>query len=212
MDVGETDNKMKKINFKKIKNGGFTLVEMLVAISVFITVLGASSAIFVDVIRNQKRVLANHELLNQTSYVLEYMGRAIRMAKKDDIGGVNCLLGNKVNYEKTNNRILGGSPYSGPGIKFRNYENICQEFFLDNNDYQLKESKNNAAPLPLTSHDLKVNFFNIGPDDSWDQQDDSDQPRVTLFLDIKRSDFPFGEEPEVKIQTTISQRNLDVPY
>jgi len=227
LEVSETDNKMKKINFKKIKNGGFTLqnpakrdlggftlVEMLVAIFVFITVLGASSAIFVDVIRNQKRALANQELLNQTSYVLEYMSRAIRMAKKDDIGGVvNCLLGNKVNYEKTNNRILGGLNYSGPGIKFRNYENICQEFFLDNNGNQLKESKSNAAPLPLTPSDLKVNFFNIGPDTSWSQEENPpQQPRVTLFLDIERSDFPSGKKPEIKIQTTISQRNLDVQY
>jgi Tfp pilus assembly protein PilE len=229
LDVGETDNKMKKINFKKIKNGGFTLqnpakldlrgftlVEMLVAIFVFITVLGASSAIFVDVIRNQKRVLANQELLNQTSYVLEYMGRAIRMAKKDDIGGaVNCLTCPACNYEATH--CVGVVCH---GIKFRDYKDeYCQEFFREQvapGIYRLKELKVKISDgttilNDLTSADLNVEFFNIGPSDSWDQGD-LDQPRVTLFLDIKRSDFPSGEAPEVKIQTTISQRNLDVPY
>ena len=216
MDVGETDNKMKKINFKKIKNGGFTLVEMLVAISVFITVLGASSAIFVDVIRNQKRVLANHELLNQTSYVLEYMGRAIRMAKKDDIGGVNCLTCLACNYEATH--CVGVICH---GIKFRDYKDeYCQEFWLEcvGGNCRLKEWKKeigtpNESENYLTSADLNVVSFNIGPDTSWPQEDiPPQQPRVTLFLDIKRSDFPSGEEPEVKIQTTISQRNLDVQY
>ena len=198
---------------KNYSQNGFSLIELLVAIFVFIVVVGIISDLFVDTIKNQRRALANQELLNQTSYVLEYIGRAIRMAKKDDIDGVGCLLGYKVNFEKTNSRILGIVNYSGPGIKFRNYQDVCQEFFLDNNDYRLKESKNNAAPFPLTSPDLKVNFFNIGPDTSWSQEDiPPQQPRVTLFLDIKRLGFPSGEEPEVKIQTTISQRNLDVQY
>ena len=215
MEISKADNKMEKTNFKKIKNGGFTLVEMLVAIFVFITVLGASSAIFVDVIRNQKRVLANQELLNQTSYVLEYMGRAIRMAKKDDIGGTNCLTCPACNYEATH--CVGVVCH---GIKFRDYKDeYCQEFFREQvapGIYRLKELKVKISDgttilNDLTSADLNVEFFNIGPSDSWDQGD-LDQPRVTLFLDIKRSDFPSGEAPEVKIQTTISQRNLDVPY
>jgi len=226
LEVGETDNKMKKINFKKIKNGGFTLqnpakrdlggftlVEMLVAIFVFITVLGASSAIFVDVIRNQKRALANQELLNQTSYVLEYMGRAIRMAKKDDLDGKSCLSGNKVNYEFI--------PFE-QGIKFKDYKDkYCQEFFLEcaGGNCRLKERKieiSTGTLLPanyLTSADLNVVSFNIGPDISWSQEENPpQQPRVTLFLDIERSDFPSGKKPEIKIQTTISQRNLDVQY
>lgn len=183
--------------------GGFTLVEMLVAIFVFIIVLGASSAIFVDIIRNQKRALANQELLNQTSYVLEYMGRAIRMAKKDDINGPNCCpLGYKVNYELT---------HGDQGIIFRNYEDKCQEFFWDVNDHTLKEVKGGVGPISLTSTSSDVVSFKIGPPDSW-VQTDNNQPRVTLFLDIKRLGFPSGEKPEVKIQTTISQRNLDVQY
>jgi hypothetical protein len=193
--------------------GGFTLTELLVAIFIFIIVLGASSAIFVDVIRNQKRALANQDLLNQTSYVLEYMGRAIRMAKKDDIGEVYCLLGDKVNYELTR---------GGQGIMFRDYKDeYCQEFFREcaGGNCRLKEQKKEISTgtlLPanyLTSADLDVLSFNIGPDTSWSQEDiPLQQPRVTLFLDIKKLGFPSGEEPEIKIQTTISQRNLNVQY
>lgn len=189
---------------KLIVQGGFTLTEMLVAISVFVVVLGIVSALFADIIKSQKRALANQELLNQTSYVLEYIGRAIRMAKKDDIDGPNCcLLGDKVNYELTR---------AGQGIVFRNYEDQCQEFFWDVSDHRLKEIKGGVGPTPLTSADSDVTSFKIGPSDSWDQEDDYDQPRVTLFLDIKKLGFPSGEEPKIKIQTTVSQRNLDVKY
>jgi len=52
--------------------------------------------------------------------------------------------------------------------------------------------------------------FNIGPANSWDQGD-YEQPRVTIFFDIKGKGGGVKpeEQPRIKIQTTISQRNLD---
>jgi len=49
-----------------------------------------------------------------------------------------------------------------------------------------------------------VEEFNIGPDTSWGQGDDF-QPRVTFSLNIKTK----PEMAKIRIQTTISQRNLD---
>ena len=155
-------------------------------------------------IREQRRALATQKLLDETSYVLEYMSRSIRMAKKDDveIGGVtkNCLSAEKVNYELT----LTGQG----GIKFRNYKNECQEFFLEN--YQLKEKKDAATPLAMTSSAFTINtlkFNLIGA-----SQGDQLQPRVTIFLDIQGKGQRPEEKPQIKIQTTLSQRNLDIQY
>lgn len=185
---------------------GFTLIEMLVAIFIFSIVFGAASGVFVSAIKNQSRTLANQQLLDQTSYTIEYMGRAIRMAKKDDIdygdGVVNCLLGDKVNFATT---TMGSS-----GIKFRNYNDQCQEFFRDcgGGVCKLRENKNGTVS-DLTSPNLYVESFNIGPSDSWDQ-DDNLQPRVTLFSEIRKAGA--GNQPKIKIQTTISQRQLDIQY
>jgi len=178
-------------NFLKKNLGGFTLVELLVTVAIFSLIVSAASGVFVSALKAQRRSLATQELLDQTSFLMEYMSRAIRMAKKDDLAGVNCLSGNKINYELTR---------SGLGIKFRNYKDECQEFYLDGN--QLKEAKAGSL-YALTSNHLRVSKFNINL--SGQTQTDDLQPRVTLFLEIEGK-----EKSKIRLQTTISQRNLDI--
>lgn len=169
---------------------GITLVEMLVVIGIFSLIAGAISGPFLSGISSQRKILANQEILDQTSYVLEYMSRALRMAKKDQNG--TCIPA-KTNYQKLAN-----------GIKFLNYNNECQQFYLEQS--QLKENKAGTI-LPLTSNLIKVRSFRIQL--SGETQTDNLQPRVTIFLEVEgRGKNP----PKIQIQTTISQRNLDVQY
>ena len=76
----------------------------------------------------------------------------------------------------------------------------------------MKEIRDGGEPLPLTSDDLEVLSFKVGPTESWGQ-DDNKQPRITLFLEAKGVKSQKPElQPIIRIQTTISQRNLDVTY
>lgn len=173
----------------------FTLIEMLVVIAIFFLIGGVISGMFISGISIQRKILTTQEILDQTSFLVEYIGRALRMAKKDDLEGTNCLSGEKVNYEITQ---------GGRGIKFRNYKNDCQEFYLEGN--QIKENKAGTI-FPLTSQKISVKslkFNLIG-----EAQEDNFQPRVTISLEIEGR----GKSPsKFRIQTTISQRDLDVPY
>ena len=190
---------LKRLKKKKEVEKGFTLVEMIIAIFIFSIVFGAASGLFVSAIKNQSRTLANQQLLDQTSYTIEYIGRAIRMAKKDIEG--SCISA-KLNYATTT---------SGEGgIKFKNYLDQCQEFFRDcgGGVCKLRENKNGTVS-DLTSPNLYVESFNVGHSDSWGQ-DDNLQPRVTLFLEIRKAGA--GNQPKIKTQTTISQRQLDIQY
>jgi prepilin-type N-terminal cleavage/methylation domain-containing protein len=178
---------------------GFTLMELLVVIAIFSIAIGAISGIFVSGLSSQRRVLAEQEILNQISYAIEYMGRAIRMAKKDDIsfsGQIkNCLSGDKINYETPTESEL----------RFRNYQNQCQRFFLSGNQiYEQKDYDIGAPQFPLTSPALKVNSLKFRI--SGQNQTDNLQPRVTIFIEVERRGRKF------QLQTTISQRDLDVQY
>lgn len=190
---------VKKIKRKFRWQAGFTLIEMLTALAVFLIAIGSIVGLFLSAIRNQMYILANQELFNQTSYALEYMSRSLRMARKDIDG--NCI-------GKNNNYI---QPNSSSTIRFLNYQNKCQEFLLESGQLKEKKSSDNTSTnlgsaLPLTSDSLQINslsFNLIGQD-----QTDNLQPKVTIILDISSRAFP--SPPRLRIQTTISQRSLDI--
>ena len=177
----------------------FTLIELLIVVAVFSIITEAIVGVFAMVLYSQRKILEEQEILNQISYAIEYMGRSIRMAKKDDlsIGGVSkdCLSGFKTNYE---------SP-SPSEIKFRNYHNQCQRFYLDGGKIAMETiDENVSTTLYLTSPKLKITSlkFNI----LGQEQTDEIQPRVTIFLEVEKGGRKF------QFQTTVSQRDLDVEY
>ena len=178
-------------------NKGVSLIEMLAAVAIFAITIGAISGLFISAIRTQRRILATQELLDQTSYVLEYMGRALRMAKKDT--SLVCLSTAK-NYENGIDWIRFLKSESATGT------DVCYYFYLSGN--RIYESKGGAAGISLTSEKLTVNFlkFVVSGDDL---PTDTLQPRVTIFLEILGRGTT--ERPKIQIQTSISQRPLDAP-
>ena len=72
-------------------NKGLTLVELLVSVVIFSMLVIGLINIFVSSMDAQSSVLQNQEILNQTSYVTEYMDRAIRMALRDDTGSCGVI-------------------------------------------------------------------------------------------------------------------------
>jgi competence protein ComGC len=185
-------NKSEKKNKEQNNSSaGFTLVEIMTSMTIFIVLVAIFGNFFSQAIKVQRRSLASYEIVNTASYNLEYMSRAIRMAKKDLEGG--CIEQN-YNYE---NIYDGGEPV---GLKFMNYDGTCRKFFLAGG--RLFEEKNGELPLPLTPIDLTVDSFIADRDGSQWGQEDPIQPKVLLILEIEG----------FKFQTIISQRNLNVQY
>lgn len=171
---------------------GFTLIEMMVVTAIFVVFITAGSSVFFSFIRAQRQSLASQEVLNQTSYLMEYMSRTLRMATKDLLG--ECI-SVKLNYEETR---------AGKGLAFKNYEGNCQEFFLETGTNRIKEAKDGSENY-LTSPNLTVSSFNIVLSGEEQPPLDTKQPRVTIFLEV------LGEEgSHIEIQTTVSQRNPDI--
>ncbi len=180
-------------------NKGYTLIEVLAAVVIFSLISGAALGIFALAIKIQKYSLASQQLLDQTGYAMEYMNRAIRMAKKNGGECSNMDIGK--NYEET---------LVGRGIKFVNYKGECLEFFQDDTDNQLKVNKWEDGikifdTVELISDDFEVTSLNFNI--SGDEPGDNSQPKVTIYMEIKGKNM--SPLPKIKIQTTLSQRNLD---
>ena len=181
-----------------MKNG-YTLIEVLVSIVIFTLISGAAFAIFSSTIKIQKYSLESQQLLGQTSYVVEYMSRAFRMAKTQDATGVSCIALDS-NYEIS----------TSDKIRFLTYNGECVEFFLDSASKQLKMTRNAdnlllASTLDLTSDNFEVTTFKF--EIKGETSADNLQPKVTLFMEIEGESSGF--KPNMKIQTTLSQRDLD---
>ena len=207
---------------------GVTLIEMLVAVAIFSIIVAAISGLFISSIRTQGRILATQELLDQTSYALEYMGRAIRMAKKelncgdddtqeycDPINPSQCLIDPDLppSYYYGYNYQVSPSPI-GDRIRFINYDNKCQEFFYENGQIKTKISDKRLAarflaPLPLTSGHIQIESLQFII--SGESQGDDLQPKVTVSIEARGRET-VSERPKIQIQTSISQRTLDVEY
>jgi len=165
---------------------GFTLIEMMVAVAVFSLLVAAGSSAFVSSIKAQRQSLATQEVLDQTSYLMEYVSKALRMAKKDITG--MCTETAKINYL-----------FKDQCLKFVNYHGECQRFCLEGS--RLKDENDNF----LTSDNLTVVSFLVGLLGQEQPPLDYRQPSVAVFLEIQGR-----EGANIKIQTTISQRNPDV--
>jgi len=172
----------------------FTLIELLVVVGLISLISGTVIGVYLTGIKSQRKILETQELLNQINYALEYMGRAIRMAKKDDIeiGGetANCCSETKVNYCTSTQEIL-----------FRNSRNQCQKFYLSGNAI-FEEIGGTTSPLTSTTS-IKINFLRFKVEGA--RQGDGKQPRVTISIEAETRG---GRK--MKFQTTVSQRDLDV--
>ena len=173
---------------------------MAVVMAVFLFIIGAAMGIFISIVQNEKRVLSEQQLINQISYVEEYMSKALRMATTDKDG--SCLLDSQNNsYPNYIYLLVNWSSDAYSGIKFLNQSDtnssgdpICQEIFLENG--VLYEVKGNNPQVALTSlTNLKINSIKFAINGSTNQtllgasNTDLVQPRVTILLNIFRYFF-----------------------
>ena len=186
----------------KIKKGGFTLIEILVTVAIFTSIFSIISGLFLSALKTQKRALASQDLIKEASYIMEYMSRQLRMAQKSES---DCVTGDR-NYE-----ILVDAESNPNGVKFKNYNNQCWTFFLGEDAESGRLKVNKGVPTEddfLTSQNLEIIDFKIHL--SGDEANDDKQPKLTLLFKIKGRGERIENMPEIIVQTTVSERNLDI--
>jgi len=71
--------------FKSSKNKGFSLVEMLVYISILVLMLGVVMGVTVSIVRSQRAVKASRDIESSVILSLERLSREIRLSDSVDI-------------------------------------------------------------------------------------------------------------------------------
>ena len=190
-----------------MKQKGFTIPELLVAVFVFLVIMGGAMNLLVAGIGAQRKSLVAQEVMDQTSFLAEYMSRRLRGAQKDLVP--TCLSGRGLNFEVSLNGVDWLAEGSGNRVRFINNGGQCQEFRLAG--ARIEEvfwaGGEITSQAFITSDNLStaaMNFVVLGA-----SQDDNQQPRVSFVLDIQGGEALY--QVRTQLQTTISQRKVDVP-
>lgn len=185
--------KVKSLKVQKFKNG-FTIVELLVAMSLFLTVTGIATAGFIKAIRSQRAISNLIEVDNNASLTLEQMAREVRTG---------------YTFNKISDTELQFASARGQKVGYRLNEEAIERAFkdgvtseIDNSDYK-----------KITADNVRITNFKITL--SGESSGDALQPRVTVNLTVGLSESAAAntglESVSTNIQTTISSRILDVP-
>jgi prepilin-type N-terminal cleavage/methylation domain-containing protein len=162
-----------------MKQKGFTLIEIIVAIGIFTAVITMALATFLNISNIQRKAGALRAINDNLNFSLELMSREIRSGK-DYCPSFSCSISS---------------------FKFTNSQG--EDIVYGLNNFSIERSVNGGSPLRLTSPEIKIdNLEFIVP-----LQAESPQPRVTIILNGSSVDLKAGEV-KLNIQTTISQRKL----
>ena len=184
---------MKK-NIKK-NNQGVSLIELVVAITLFSVLILSSTQIFQMVVDGQRSAVSAQNLQENMRYALEKMSKEIRTAvvsNQDCLGSAEYKVFNKITDADGNDRLY-----------FKNKNGQCVIYYLD--EARLNITVDGQAPVFITPAKIEVNSLKFYVVDDLIGAAHGVQPYATMMTDIKAKG-PAAHEQPMKIQTTISLR------
>ena len=197
---------------------GFTLVEVLVAVSIFALLAILLSVIYVSFTKMQTRTQISQQVLNDSQFTLETMAREIRNNEiyeydpyGDDSAACKSVLGD--DYEN----CLLLLREDGQMIAFTTTIDNALLYVLPdcNNDYSicswaLDDYESYTELLSLTINNIKVEdlYFNITPQagDPFSSASINEHPVVTIRLKTAYNATRSNEAVSHLLQTTIASR------
>jgi prepilin-type N-terminal cleavage/methylation domain-containing protein len=193
---------MKK-NFKKNRNTGFTLIETLISITVFLVVIIYGTASLLNAYAINRKSQATRSILDSLSFAMEDMSRNIRTGYNYACNSVSSMeLVTPVSCPSGNSQIAFESAYGGTG----NNGDQWAYYFSGTRLFKSTDSKTTQVtmnPDEVVIDTSQSGFIVIGAENS-----DIQQPLVIIKLvgtiTSKNIVTPFS------LQTTVSQRVSDV--
>lgn len=199
------ENEMKKTTYMRRRvrwtsTGGFTLIEVLVSVSIFsMVMLVATGAVF-SIVEANKKTHALKSVMTNLNFALESMARDIRVGSQfacngfgDCYGGV---VGERFSYKA--NRDIDGDGDANDSI----------EYSLADQGIKKEVTGGTYRGISVITarevHIESLKFYVIGTGVS---PDDVIQPKVVIT--IKGYAGVAGTRSDFNIQTTVSQRSID---
>lgn len=191
---------------------GFTLVEMLIAISIFAVVATLASSMFSTFANNQKKTKVAQELLNSTQYVLEVISREVKnneiiafgADQCQDLGAqyTQCLLFARENGE------TAGFAFEAASQSLAYVLLDCQKNGGLYTDCGIALGQEPVVLLSADYNKTRIDelAFILSPDQNPYLNEVNQQPKVTIKLKVSYPSNQAFEQITHYLQTTVSSR------
>lgn len=166
------------------KKEGFTVVELIVAMSVFIILLTISVGAFVQALRSERRLIALMAINSNAGAVLEQMAREIRTGY-----GFTCA----------------SPPCSASSLSFKNYKGNAVMYSFAGGAINRTESGGTSAQMSAADVDVKAAAFTVSRRVDISQ---CNPWRITITMEVGSKNSAVTQTTE--LQTTVSSRVLPV--
>jgi prepilin-type N-terminal cleavage/methylation domain-containing protein len=214
------------------RQSGFTLVEMIVSLAVFSTVVTISVGALLVLISSNEQLQNEQSVMTNLSFALDSMTREMRTGTYYYCdSAVNYSAGGPSNiFNSSNNQdsILGTSTQDCTGRPSNSTGNIHGVSFIEAGD-----SISGAADRILYFHERgtgqifrrvgtgpaqsivssgifisDIEFYVTGSEPLSENSSALDQPAVTIYIEARDVNEPDARQ--YRIQTTVSQRTIDI--
>ena len=200
------------MNFSHQKIAGFTLIEMLVALSLFTIVVTIAVGAFLSLIGASKGVQSEQSVMTTLTFVLDSMTREIRTGNNyycDDYNTLrtstlststirDCSSGdNGLSFVEAGSSITSGS----------SNKRIAYYFDTSTATNTIMRKVGNGTPQSIVAGGItvtKAEFFVTGTT-RLGTGTDTNQPTVTIILEARDE-----TGATTTLQTTVTQRELDI--
>lgn len=186
-----------KFKMNQKDEAGFTLMEVLVSVSLFVVIILSVTGIFKLSIDGQRSAIATQNVQESLKYFLEVTAKEMRMAQKN--GGICTGIPDNEIFT-----IISASP--SDVLYFKNYYGECVRYFLedDGDNRRFKISRQTGTETQsdfISPSKIRINDLNF----VLNEIASTTQPMVTINLNA----FAIGSgqfKSNMTLQTSVTSR------
>lgn len=211
----------------KAKNRGFTLLELLVAVSIFSVVLVLVVSSFAFATRYQRRVRINREVSQAARYSIDTISREVMLSWNGPLKNTRDFIKTDNGEQVYNFAVLDSknsslvSP-SGGVLVVRDADNHLKKYFLTGSGRlamsvrvpkdPIEESEllgDWKGPYFLTNENINVTKLNFSVEGLHNTKSTKEMPRLRIEIKLGNSNEFFRDEIQIDMspRTTVSIRN-----
>ena len=181
------------MSYKRSKyNKGFTLIELMTAVSIFVVVMTISMGAILNIFDANRKARTLKTVLNNLNLVVESMSKEVRYGRNYHCGSSGSLTSPE--------NCAGGDTF----LSFLASDGVQTTYRFANSRIEKQSGSGNF--IPLTAPEIVIDdivFYTLGAGTN-----NSLQPKV--IIKIKSHAGSGGDRSDFVLETLVSQRTLDI--